>query len=382
MSQQPSHVVVGLSGGVDSAVAALLLKAQGHRVTAVFMKNWEEDDGDGHCAAAADLRDAEAVCRRLDIPLRAVNFSAEYWERVFQQFLAEYRAGRTPNPDVACNREIKFRAFLEYALDLGAETIATGHYARLGPGPVLRTARDADKDQTYFLSAVPAPALARTVFPLGGMTKAEVRARARAAGLPVHAKRDSTGICFIGERRFRDFLARYLAPRPGPVVSVEGRPLGRHEGLMYYTIGQRQGLGIGGAGGAWYVAGKDTAGNTLIVAQGRDHPALWSGGLTASAPHWIGPPPALPLACTARIRHRQAPAPCRVAARDGGLEVAFETPQWAVAPGQVVAFYDGERCLGGAVIEAAVTRAPGGAPPAAGSTGGAPAGPGPAPGSR
>lgn len=354
MNRDPTHVVVGLSGGVDSAVAAWRLREQGHRVTAVFMKNWEEDDTDGRCAAAADLRDAEAVCRRLDIPLRTVNFAAEYWERVFEGFLAEYRAGRTPNPDVACNREIKFRAFLDYALSLGAQHIATGHYARLGPGPVLLAARDATKDQSYFLSAVPAEALARVRFPLGDLTKARVRARARALGLPVADKGDSTGICFIGERRFRDFLARYVPPRPGPVVSVEGRPLGTHSGLAYYTIGQRHGLGIGGPGAPWYVAGKDMTRNTLVVAQGHDHPALWSPGLIAGPPHWIGPPPVLPLACSARIRHRQRPAPCRVLARGQGLQVAFEAPQWAVAPGQVVAFYQDDRCLGSAVIEAAL----------------------------
>ena len=340
---------------MDSAVAALLLKEQGHRVTAVFMKNWEEDDRNGHCAAAADLRDAEAVCARLEVPLRTVNFSAEYWDRVFEHFLAEYRAGRTPNPDVACNREIKFKAFLDHALGLGAEAIATGHYARLGPGPVLLTARDAGKDQTYFLSAVPTEALTRVAFPLAELTKAEVRARARAAGLPVHDKRDSTGICFIGERRFRDFLGRYLPARPGPMESADGRPLGTHRGLMFYTIGQRHGLDIGGPGSPWYVAGKDLERNALIVVQGRDHPALWSGGLAAGRPHWIGPAPRLPLACRARIRHRQAAVPCRVAERGAGLEVRFESPQWAVAPGQTVAFYAGERCLGGAVIEAPLT---------------------------
>lgn len=362
------RVIVGLSGGVDSSVAALRLLEAGYRVEALFMKNWEEDDREGRCAAAQDLADARAVAGRLGIALRTVNFAAEYWERVFERFLAELRAGRTPNPDVLCNREIKFRAFLDHALALGAGHIATGHYARLadGPdGPVLLQGIDPDKDQSYFLHAVPPQALRRSLFPLGGLRKARVRAIAREAGLPNHARPDSTGICFIGERRFDAFLARFLPAVPGDIETPEGEVVGRHRGLVHYTAGQRRGLGIGGRrgrdGAAWYVAGKDLARNVLIAVEGRDHPVLYHDGLEAGELRWCPTPPALPLRCSARIRHRQRPQPCRVEpAGAGRCRVWFETPQRAVAPGQSVVLYDGERCLGGGVIETALRRAPGG----------------------
>ncbi len=357
----PQRVIVGLSGGVDSSVAALRLLEAGFEVEALFMKNWEEDDRDGHCAASEDLADARAVCERLGIPLHTVNFSAEYWERVFEHFLAEYAAGRTPNPDVLCNREIKFRAFLDHALAHGAEAIATGHYARIDRAPDgrcrLLAGRDPRKDQSYFLYLLDQRQLAHSRFPLGALHKDEVRAMARRAGLPTAAKKDSTGICFIGERPFREFLARYLPARPGDIVTERGRVIGRHQGLMYYTMGQRHGLGIGGVAGSgeapWFVADKDLAGNRLIVVQGHDHPRLFHRWLSASQPHWIaGQPPALPLRCAARTRYRQPPQPCTVhAAGADRLHVVFETPQRAVTPGQSVVFYRGEECLGGAIID-------------------------------
>ncbi len=354
---RPGPVAVGISGGVDSAVAAWLLQRQGHEVFGVFMKNWEEDDRDGYCAAAEDLAAAEAVCAHLGIPLRTVNFSAEYWDRVFRHFLAEYGAGRTPNPDVLCNREIKFRAFLEYALGLDAAAIATGHYARRSRAGTWRLLAGVDpsKDQSYFLHLLDQRALARSLFPLGGLTKAEVRRLAAAIGLPNHARRDSTGICFIGERPFREFLERYLPARPGEIRDESGQVVGRHRGLMYYTIGQREGLGIGGRRGGsaapWYVAGKDLAANRLEVVQGHDHPRLYRHRLDAAGPHWIAETPALPLRCHCRIRHRQPLAACELRPRPGGVEVVFDRPQRAVAPGQSVVFYRHAECLGGAVIQ-------------------------------
>jgi len=350
------RIVVGLSGGVDSAVAALLLRDRGMDVIGLFMKNWEEDDDEQYCAAAADLEQARAVCGHLDIPLHTVNFSSEYWDRVFHHFLVEYRAGRTPNPDVLCNREIKFSAFIEQAAALGATRIATGHYARLrhdDRGHHLLKARDESKDQTYFLHLLDQRALSRTVFPLADLQKPQVRRIAREAGLPNHARKDSTGICFIGERRFAEFLGRFLDDVPGQIVSVDGEILGRHRGLAFYTIGQRQGLGVGGRGAAWYVAGKDLAGNRLVVAQGADHPALFSPGLVSVGMHWIlGAPPGRQFRCTARIRHRQAPQECTVTL-DGahGATVVFSALQRAVTPGQSVVLYRGEECVGGGVIE-------------------------------
>ena len=364
MSQSsPQHIIVGLSGGVDSAVATLLLHEQGEQVQGLFMKNWDEDDADGHCSAADDLRDAQAICSQLGITLHTVNFASEYWDRVFEHFLAEYRAGRTPNPDVLCNKEIKFRAFLDHALSLGAERIATGHYARSAYQDSawrLYKGVDPDKDQSYFLHLLDQQQLSRALFPLGALHKHEVRQMAAAAGFANHAKKDSTGICFIGERKFRDFLQRYLPAQPGAIRTLEGRVIGEHEGLMYHTLGQRQGLGIGGirdAGDApWYVIGKDLADNALIVAQGRDHPTLYSPGLIARQTHWIiAPPTPSNFRCHAKIRYRQADQACTLQALDdGSYQVLFDTPQRAVAPGQSVVFYRGDECLGGGVIEIAL----------------------------
>ncbi len=321
MQISKQRVMVGLSGGVDSAVAALLLQQQGYAVEGLFMKNWEEDDTDEYCTAAEDLRDAREVAARLDIPLHTVNFSGEYWERVFEHFLREYQAGRTPNPDVLCNREIKFRAFLDHALTLGADCIATGHYARIDRHVAIRLlkGRDANKDQSYFLYLLDQWQLGHALFPLGELEKTEVRKLARESGFANHGKKDSTGICFIGERKFRDFLARYVPAQPGEIEAVGGTPLGRHQGLMYYTLGQRQGLRIGGVAGhdeqPWYVAAKDLQRNVLIVAQGHDHPALFRSELEADQIHWIdGDAPALPLHCKAKIRYRQAEQSCSVEA--------------------------------------------------------------------
>jgi len=364
VSTSPEHVIVGISGGVDSAVAALRLLEQGFRVEGAFMKNWDDPDDPGHCPIEHDLDTARAVCAHLGIRLHTVDFTAEYWHRVFEHFLAEYEAGRTPNPDVLCNSEIKFRAFLEHARALGGDTIATGHYARAEPAAdgtthLLRGV-DSGKDQSYFLHAVDGAALARVRFPLGAMTKADVRARARAAGLPNHDRRDSTGICFIGERRFREFLSSYLPARPGPMKTPEGCEVGEHGGLMYYTLGQRQGLGIGGGHGAdgrpWYVLAKDVAHNALIVGQGHDHPWLLAPAMETALPHWIGPAPALPTRCSVQVRYRQRAVPCAVEpTAAGGLHVRFDTPQRAVTPGQSAVLYAGERCLGGATIVAATS---------------------------
>jgi tRNA-specific 2-thiouridylase len=359
------RVVIGLSGGVDSAVAALLLKQDGADVHALHMTNWEDDAG--YCTAAADLQDARLVCEQLQVPLHHVNFAREYRDKVFEHFLQEYRAGRTPNPDVLCNREIKFGVFREYAHRLGARFLATGHYARtcLVDGTAcLCKAADAAKDQSYFLHAVSAEALAETLFPLGELQKSEVRRLARDHGLPVHAKKDSTGICFIGERPFREFLATHIPARPGPMVTPDGETVGEHQGLMFYTIGQRQGLGLGGKPGAteepWYVAAKDLQSNSLLVVQG-DSEILYEDRIEVGDVHWIQAPPAalqaggVTLAC--KIRYRQEDQIC-VATRTSGdrLQLAFEEPQRAVAPGQFAVFYDGEQCLGGGVIENTLSR--------------------------
>lgn len=351
-------VVVGMSGGVDSAVAALKLLEAGYEVVGLFMKNWDEDDGSELCTALRDLEDAQKVCDRLGIPLHRVNFAAEYWEEVFEEFLREHEAGRTPNPDVLCNRQIKFHHFLDYALELGGERIATGHYCRLrergGQVQLLRGV-DPEKDQSYFLCMVPQEALQKSLFPIGHLRKREVREIARKAGLPNAEKRDSTGVCFIGERRFRQFLQRYLEPRPGPILTPEGERLGEHLGLMFYTIGQRKGLGIGGVKGRscrWYVAEKDFERNALIVVPDHDHPLLMKRGLVAGRLHWIaGEPPAEVFRCTAKHRYRTPDQPCRVEVRGERALVVFDRPQRALTEGQVVVFYDGEVCLGGGVIE-------------------------------
>ncbi len=349
-----------MSGGVDSSVAATLLLEQGYRVDGVFMKNWEESDDSGHCPAERDFRDARSVCDTLGISLRMVSFSRHYRERVFEHFLRELRAGHTPNPDILCNREIKFRSFLEYALEQGAECIATGHYARIerrGGRLRLLRARDGSKDQTYFLYSLDQEQLARSMFPLGELEKSQVRAIAARQGLVTHDKRDSTGICFIGKRNFRNFLARHLAGRPGEMRTPEGELLGEHDGLMFYTLGQRQGLGIGGRAGRssgepWYVVGKDPARNILYVSQGI-HPMLFSTTLEAGSLHWIsGEPVPVPLRCSARVRHRQPLQECVIThAGDGRCHVRFDRAQQAVTPGQSIVFYAGEECLGGAVIE-------------------------------
>lgn len=360
-SKAPERVIVGMSGGVDSSVSAYLLQQAGYAVEGLYMFNWADDE-QGYCTSAEDFQDAALVCEHLKIPLHRADFSQEYRERVFEYFLQEYAAGRTPNPDVLCNREIKFKSFLEYAQRLGAARIATGHYARLGTDTSgcieLLRAKDGNKDQTYFLCTVPGHALTLTLFPIGGLDKTEVRAIAAAQGLPVHDKKDSTGICFIGERRFRDFLSGYLPAKPGPIryQHPDGAvtDLGEHQGLMYYTLGQRRGLGIGGKREAgespWYVVGKDLPSRTLWVSQDAQHPQLRHRNLRTGAMHWIGATPKLPLRITARIRHRHTDQPCLVSETATGLHVSFDQPQQALTPGQFIALYDGERCLGGAAI--------------------------------
>ncbi len=365
------HVIVGMSGGVDSAVTALYLQRQGYRVTGLFMKNWEEDDGTEYCTAMRDLADARQVCDKLDIELLAVNFSAEYWEQVFEVFLTEFQAGRTPNPDILCNKHVKFNAFLHYALDtLGAEAIATGHYARVDAADNehrLLKGLDPNKEQSYFLYAMGQTALSQTLFPIGHLHKTEIRAMAEAAGFANARKKDSTGICFIGERKFKEFLERYLPNQPGEIRTPEGQYLGQHHGLMYYTLGQRQGLGIGGVKNApdepWFVLDKDLSNNVLLVGQGHDHPLLLHDTLEAGQADWCGNhPPATPLRCAAKTRYRQPDQPCLLQALPGGrLKVSFDQPQRAITPGQSVVFYLDEQCLGGAIIEHRYNAAPGSA---------------------
>jgi tRNA-specific 2-thiouridylase len=355
------RVIVGLSGGVDSSVSALLLQEAGYEVEGLFMKNWEEDDGNEYCTAKQDLQDAQAVADRLKIPLHQANFAAEYWDNVFDHFLAEYQAGRTPNPDILCNREIKFKVFLDYALLLGADFIATGHYARLRRMPngqvELLKGLDANKDQSYFLQSVSAEQFERCLFPVGELEKRSVRARATDAGLVTHDKKDSTGICFIGERRFNDFLKTYLPSQPGEIRSTDGAYLGQHQGLMYHTLGQRQGLGIGGVRGTpdapWYVAGKNLRDNTLTVCQGHDHPSLLSKTVTIAQLHWVNAEPKANRVAV-KLRYRQADQFGDVAFLDplhARLTVTFDEPQRAATPGQWACFYDGDICLGGGVIE-------------------------------
>ncbi|HEX4911696.1 MAG TPA: tRNA 2-thiouridine(34) synthase MnmA [Permianibacter sp.] len=366
MSTAP-RVIVGLSGGVDSSVSAWLLKQQGYRVEGLFMKNWEEDDTDEFCSAAQDRADAQAVAEKIGIPFHTVNFAAEYWDNVFEHFLTEYKAGRTPNPDILCNKEIKFKAFLDFAKHLGADYIATGHYARRadvnGQAQLLRGV-DGNKDQSYFLYTLQQAQLKHALFPVGELEKPEVRRIAAEQGFVTAEKKDSTGICFIGERRFSEFLSRYLPAQPGNIETVEGKIIGRHSGLMYHTLGQRKGLGIGGLKGAdespWFVVAKDLDRNVLVVTQGHDDSYLMSTALHAGQLHWVaGAPPAARFDCTAKVRYRQHDFPCTVSVRaDGTVDVSFPEPQRAVTPGQSLVLYTGEVCLGGGIIESTTALRP------------------------
>jgi tRNA-specific 2-thiouridylase len=355
-------VIVGMSGGVDSSVSAYLLKQQGYQVEGLFMKNWEEDDNDEYCAAAEDLKDAQAVCDKLGIELHTVNFAAEYWDNVFEHFLEEYKAGRTPNPDIMCNKEIKFKAFLEFSAEiLGADYIATGHYVRRSGDDTnaqLLRGLDNNKDQSYFLYAIGKEQVGQTLFPVGEMEKPDVRKIAEEQGLVTADKKDSTGICFIGERKFKDFLQKYLPAQPGDIETPEGQVIGQHEGLMYHTLGQRKGLLIGGLkefnDQPWFVVDKDVSRNVLIVAQGKNHPLLFSKGLIANQLTWVdhvGPQTQQRL--TVKTRYRQEDVPCEVFPDldSGKVKVIFDSPQRAVTPGQSAVFYDGDVCLGGGIIE-------------------------------
>jgi len=356
--REDTRVVIGMSGGVDSSVAALLLKQEGYDVIGIFMKNWDEKDEFGYCTASEDYEDVQRVCDQVGIPYYTVNFEKEYWDKVFTYFLDEYKKGRTPNPDVMCNKEIKFKAFLEHALQLGADYLATGHYARVdiheGQYRLLR-GLDNNKDQTYFLNALGQYQLSKAMFPIGHLNKAQVREIATSYGLATAGKKDSTGICFIGERDFKSFLSNYLPAQPGEIRSLEGEYKGKHDGLMYYTLGQRKGLGIGGAGSGepWFVASKDLKNNILYVVQGENHPALFSNGLLATDLNWIsGVLPTEPLKCTAKFRYRQQDKKVTVEmTSESTCRVLFNEPQSSVTPGQAVVFYDGEVCLGGATID-------------------------------
>jgi len=360
-SPKETRVVLGMSGGVDSSVAALLLKEEGYEVIGIFMKNWNEESEDGYCTATEDYEDVKKVCHQLKIPYYTVNFENEYWDRVFAYFLDEYEKGRTPNPDVICNKEIKFKSFLDYAMKLDADYLATGHYARIdnyeGKYRLLRGV-DPGKDQTYFLCTLGQDQLSRTLFPIGHLKKEKVREIAVEAGLKTARKKDSTGICFIGERNFKGFLGNYLPAQPGEIKTLSGEVVGQHDGLMYYTIGQRRGLGIGGgkgndSGEPWYVVDKDLKNNFLYVVQGANHPALFSSGLLASDLHWVsGEPPADIFSCTAKFRYRQTDQGVSVKlTEEDRCQVLFDRPQKAITPGQFVVFYRGEVCLGGGIIE-------------------------------
>ncbi len=357
------RIVAGMSGGVDSSVAALLLKQQGYDVVGVFMKNWDEKDEDGVCTSTADWEDVQDVCHTIGIPCYSVNFEKEYMDRVFSRFLDEYKKGRTPNPDVLCNREIKFKAFLEFAEKLGAEKISTGHFVRTEmreSRPVLLRGADTNKDQSYFLYMLKERQLAKAVFPVGGMLKSQVRAMARDAGLSVSGKKDSTGICFIGERNFRAFLQNYLPAMPGDMRTEAGETVGRHIGLAYYTLGQRKGLGIGGRGDgrSWFVLQKDLKNNILIVGQGEDHPSLYSNRIEASEATWIAGaapmPEGVPFRCTAKFRYRQPDQQVSILQSGDTLFIEADEPQRAVTPGQSAVFYQGDRCLGGAIVDTAI----------------------------
>lgn len=352
-----ARVVVGMSGGVDSSVAALVLKEAGHEVIGVFMKNWDEVDEQGVCTADADYDDVRRVCDQVGIPYYTVNFEQEYWDRVFMYFLEEYKNGRTPNPDVMCNKEIKFKAFLEKALHLEADFLATGHYAQIGQEGdefTLKRGNDGNKDQSYFLYTLGQEQLSKTLFPIGHLTKKEVRQKALEANLATARKKDSTGICFIGEKNFKEFLSQYLPAQPGDIRTLDGELKGRHDGLMYHTLGQRKGLGIGGAGEPWFVVGKDLPSNTLLVAQGQDHPALYSSGLLAKSLSWVkGAPPAQRFECTAKFRYRQPDQGVAVELTEDGARIEFHKRQRAITPGQAVVFYQGPICLGGGTIDQA-----------------------------
>ncbi|WP_444998473.1 tRNA 2-thiouridine(34) synthase MnmA [Aliikangiella sp. IMCC44359] len=355
-----NRVVVGMSGGVDSSVAAYLLKESGYDVIGVFMKNWEEDDTNEYCAAAEDMADAKSIADKLNIPFKTINFASEYWDRVFEYFLEEYRSGRTPNPDIMCNKEIKFKAFLDYAHILGADFIATGHYARverIGNGSVMLRGLDSNKDQTYFLYTLQQDQLNQTLFPIGELNKDEVRKIAEEQGFATANKKDSTGICFIGERKFKEFLQQYIPAKPGDIEDENGQVIGQHSGLMYHTLGQRKGIGIGGRASAdeapWYALEKDLERNVLIVGQGHDHPMLLSTGLIASQLHWVEPKKTTSsFRCTAKTRYRQQDFGCLVEKLDDkNWKVTFDEQQRAVTPGQSVVFYDDEKCLGGGIID-------------------------------
>jgi len=350
------RVVVGMSGGVDSSVTADLLKKEGYQVIGIFMKNWDDTDDTGFCTATEDYNDVIRVCNQLDIPYYAVNFEKEYWDKVFTYFLEEYKAGRTPNPDVMCNKEIKFKAFLDHAMSLGADYVATGHYAQIrrtnGKVELLRGV-DQNKDQTYFLNALSQEQLKYVMFPIGEIEKPKVRELAHEAELATASKKDSTGICFIGERNFKEFLSEFLPAQPGDMQTLDGVVKGQHDGLMYYTLGQRQGLGIGGAGEPWFVVGKDLENNVLHVEQGFHHPALYSNALIAQGMNWIsGEDPVKPFQCTAKFRYRQQDHGVTVEPlTDGRVKVVFDEPERAVTPGQSVVFYQNEVCLGGGTID-------------------------------
>jgi tRNA-specific 2-thiouridylase len=350
------RVVVGMSGGVDSSVTAHLLKEEGYQVIGIFMKNWDDTDENGICTATEDYNDVIRVCNQLDIPYYAVNFEKQYWDKVFTYFLDEYKSGRTPNPDVMCNKEIKFKAFLDHAMSLGADYVATGHYAQVrrknGVVELLR-GKDRNKDQTYFLNALSQEQLQHVMFPLGNIEKPKVREIAKEAGLATAEKKDSTGICFIGERNFKQFLSEYLPAQPGDMQTLDGEVKGKHDGLMYYTLGQRQGLGIGGSGEPWFVIDKDVENNILLVGQGFHHPALYANGLIAENVNWIsGKLPEKPFNCTVKVRYRQEDQSARVEPQSNGtMIVHFEEPERAVTPGQAVVLYDGDVCMGGGTID-------------------------------
>ena len=351
-SKNTKTVIVGMSGGVDSSVTALLLKQKGYRVIGLFMKNWEEQDANGQCTSSKDYEDVALTCAHIGIPFRSVNFVKEYREQVFSHFLEEYQAGYTPNPDILCNREIKFNVFFKKAMELGADFLATGHYCRVVDGKLYK-GLDPKKDQSYFLNAIDGSVLDRVLFPIGELHKHEVRAIAAQSRLPTHAKKDSTGICFIGERHFTSFLSQYIAAKPGPFKRLNGSIVGEHSGVAYYTLGQRRQLGLGGPGERWYVVAKDNDANIVYVERGDEHPALYCDELIANEISWINEPPdSFPFVCSAKVRYRQTDQACRLELMaDGRMRVYFDDAQRAIAPRQSIAFYDGNRCLGGGMIE-------------------------------